>query len=111
DLKEVFRSLPLAVSSFRFTVKQIFPELTKDAWKVRKSIITKINPLADQQHFVYKTDRKSYNKEFGKPQLKSTLLSLIIGVLPKVGPLSGLKFKEPSPEVEKLFDKSFDAIL
>jgi hypothetical protein len=111
DLKEVFNSLPLAIETFRFTVKEMFPELTKDAWKVRKSVITKINPLADQASYTQKMDRKSYNKEFGKPQLKSSFLALVIGILPKVGPLAGLKFKEPVEEAEKLFDSSFNAIL
>jgi zinc dependent phospholipase C len=111
ELKEVFKSLPIAIETFRFSVKQMFPELTKDAWKVRKSIITKINPLAEQAKYTQKFDKKIYNKEFGKPQLKSSLLSLIISLLPKIGPLSGLKFKEPSEEAEKMFDESFKAIL
>ncbi len=111
DLKETFKSLPIAIETFRFAVKQLIPELTKDAWKVRKSIITKINPLAEQAKYTQKIDRKSYNKEFGKPQLKSSFLSLVIGILPKIGPLSGLKFKEPNGEAEKLFDNSFNSIL
>jgi hypothetical protein len=111
ELKTVFKSLPVAVETFRFTVKRLFPELAKDAWKVRKSVITKINPLAEQAKYTQKMDRKSYNKEFGKPDIKSSVLALVIGVLPKVGPFAGLKFKEPSDEAEKLFDKSFKAII
>ncbi|MEO5569403.1 MAG: zinc dependent phospholipase C family protein [Bacteroidia bacterium] len=111
EMKEVFESLPLAIETFRFAVRHMFPELTKDAWKVRKSLITKLNPLAEQAAYTQKTDRKNYNKEFGKPQLKSSLMSLIIGILPKIGPLAGLKFKEPTEEAERIFDKSFAAII
>ena len=111
ELNDVFKSLPVAVETFRFTVKQLIPELAKDAWKVRSGAITKINPLAEKSSYTKRYDRKEYNKEFGKPQLKSSVLSVILGIIPKVGPFAGLKFKEPNEEVEKIFDKSFKAIL
>jgi hypothetical protein len=110
-LKEIFRSFPAAISTFRFTVRNLFPELTKDAWKVRKSIITKLNPMAEKGTYHYKADKKAYKKEFGNIQLKSTVLSLIIGVLPKWGPLAGLKFKEPTEKTERIFRNSFDSIM
>ena len=111
ELKDVFKSLPVAVETFRFTVKQLIPELTKDAWKARSGMITQINPLAEKSSYTKKYDRREYNKEFGKPQLKSSVLSFIMGLIPKVGPFAGLKFKEPSEEAEKIFDESFKAIL
>lgn len=110
-LNSIFKSLPLAIESFRFIVKQMFPELTKDAWKVRKSVITKLNPLAQQAGFRQTIDKKNYNKDFGKPRIQSVLLTVIIGLIPKIGPFKALKFKEPTEEVEKLFNSSFDAIL
>jgi hypothetical protein len=111
ELKEVFTSFTLAVETFRFAVKQMIPELTKCAWKVRKSFITKINPLAEQAKYTEKMDRKSYNKEFGRPHLKSSFFSLVISILPKIGPLRRLKFKEPDEQAEKIFDKSFESII
>jgi hypothetical protein len=110
ELKEVFTSFTLAVETFRFTVKEMVPELTECAWKVRKSVITKINPVAEQAKYTEKFDKKYYNKEFGKPRLKAVLFSFLIGVLPKVGPLTRLKFKEPNEEAEKIFDESFQSI-
>jgi len=111
ELSDVFKSLPVAVETFRFTVKQMIPELAKDAWKVRSSVITKINPLAEKSTYTKRYNRKEYNKEFGKPQLKSSLLSVILAIVPKIGPFAGLKFKEPNEEVEKIFDRTFKAIL
>jgi hypothetical protein len=111
NLHDLFNSVSVAVESFRFIVKQMFPELAKDAWKVRKSIITKMNPLAEQAKYTQKMDKKSYNKEFGKPHIKSTFVTFMIAILPKIGPLAALKFKEPNEEAEKLFDKSFTAIV
>ena len=92
-------------------MKQLIPELTKDAWKARSGVITKVNPLAEKSSYTKRYDRKEYKKEFGRPQIKSSVLSFILGIIPKVGPFAGLKFKEPNEEVEKIFDKSFKAIL
>jgi hypothetical protein len=111
ELKNVFKNLPVAVETFRFTVKQLIPELAKDAWKMRSGMITQINPLAEKSSYTKKYNRREYNKEFGKPQIKSSVLSFILALIPKVGPFGGLKFKEPNEEADKIFDKSFKAIL
>lgn len=111
SLKNVFRSLPAAISVFRFSVKNIVPELTKNAWKIKNSFITKLNPLATEKTYRYRMDKKNYYKEFTRPKVHSIILSFMIGVLPKVGPLSKFKPKLPNAEAEKLFEESFDAIL
>ncbi len=111
SLKDVFRSLPAAIAVFRFSVKILMPELTKDAWKIKNSFITQLNPLATEKNYCYKMDRKNYRKEFKQPKLQSIFVMLFIGVLPKYGPLSRFKPAIPNPECEKLFDQSFDAIL
>jgi hypothetical protein len=110
-LKSVFKNLPVSIETFRFTVKQLFPELTRDAWKVRQSMITKLNPLAEQSSYTKKIDKRNYKKQFGKPRPQSLLLSFIMSILPKVGPFAGLKFKEPSEKAEQIFDKSMKAIV
>jgi len=109
-LEDVFTSLPAAIAIFRFSVKVILPELTKDAWKIKKSFITQLNPLATEKTYLYKMDRKNYRKEFNRPKPQTFLISLFIGVLPKYGPLSRFRPLVPNPEVEKLFEKSYDAI-
>jgi hypothetical protein len=112
ELKSVFNSFPISVETFRFTVKSIIPEMTRDAWKIRKSTINKLNPLATEENFYYKMKRKDYNKEYGRKfSLKSAFLSVILGVFPKVGPLAMFRFKEPTPEVEELYNKSFQIVV
>lgn len=111
EMKDIFNSTPIAIAVFRFFVKNMISEFTKDAWRIRQSVITQLNPLADQDKFTYKIDKAAYEKEFGKIPVKSTILSFIIGTFPKIGPLAKFKFKEPSPEVEKLFRQSMDTIL
>jgi hypothetical protein len=111
SLRSVFKSLPAAISVFRFSVRNIVPELTKNAWKIKNSFITKLNPLATEKNYQYKMDKKNYYKEYTRPKVQSIILSFVIGALPKVGPLSKFKPKLPNDESEKLFEKSFDAIL
>ncbi len=109
-LNEVFKSFSFAINSFRFSVKQLFPELTRDAWKLRRSVITEANPLADKASYTKKIKNKSYNKGV-VPQIKSNLITIIIGIIPKIGPFKKLKFKEPIDKVEKIFEQSFENIL
>ncbi len=109
-LNEVFKNFSLSINSFRFSAKQLFPELTRDAWKLRKSIITEANPLADKASYTKKIKTKGYNKGV-VPHIKSNLITLIIGIIPKVGPFKKMKFKEPVDNVEKIFEQSFDRIL
>ncbi len=110
-LKNIFRNLPVAIEVFRFAVKTIIPELTKDAWKIKNSFITKLNPLATKKNYLYKSDKINYKKEFKQPRIQSIFISLIIGVLPKYGPVSKFKPKLPNEECEKLFEQSYDSIL
>jgi hypothetical protein len=111
QLKDIFKSLPAAISVMRFSVRVIVPELTKDAWKIKNSFITKSNPLANEKNYRYKMNKNNYRKEFTQPKVQSFFISLVIGVLPKYGPLSRFKPKIPNQECEKLFEQSFDAAL
>lgn len=108
-LSNIFTSLPLAVSVFRFSVKTIIPEMTKDAWKIKKSFITQMNPLATEKDFNFKMSKENYTKEFVQPKFQSFIISILIGVIPKYGPLSKFKPKLPSPIAETYFEHSFDS--
>jgi hypothetical protein len=110
-LKSIFKSFPAAIAVFRFSVKTIIPELTRDAWKTKKSFITQANPLATEENYHYKMSKNNYRKEFTTPKVQSTLIEIVIGVLPKAGPLARFKPMIPSPECENLFLQSFDSIL
>jgi len=110
-INAVFSSLPTAIAVFRFSVKIFIPELTRDAWKVKNSFITKLNPLATEKTYTYKFDKKNYRKEFTQPRVQSFLASFVLLVIPKVGPLKRFKPIVPNPESEKLFEQSFDTIL
>ena len=82
ELKSLFRSLPAAISIFRWSVKDLLPELTRDAWRMKKTDIIKSNPLATEKNYRYKSDKKKYNTEFGIFGLK-LLSGPILGITPR----------------------------
>jgi hypothetical protein len=115
DMKDLFTSFSLASNTFRWAVKDLFPGITKAAWNMKKNEIRKTQPKARSRDFIYKMKSRDFNKEFGdkrqKPGFFSSVLSFVIRILPKVGPLKALKFKTPGPEAEKLFILSFDSVV
>jgi hypothetical protein len=114
DINNVFVNLSVAISSFRWSVMNLFPVLTRAAWKTRGSEIEKSKPGTTSRNFIYRMHKRDYYKEFSqeepRPLFFSSLLSLMIRILPKIGPLKVLKFKVPGPDVEKLFIQSFDTV-
>ncbi|HWJ90460.1 MAG TPA: zinc dependent phospholipase C family protein [Flavisolibacter sp.] len=115
ELKTVFPKLSLAIGTFRWSVKNLFPSITRAAWVMKKKDIRKSQPRAHSRDFIYRMHRKQYNHEFGSERERTGvfahILSYFIRILPKVGPLKALKFKTPGPEAEKLFVQSFDTVL
>ena len=116
DINQVFNNnLPMAIEIFRFMVANIFPLITKSAWSFKSSEIIKKDETVTSKRFRYKMSLREYNKEFGTgykhPGFFPSLLSLVIQVLPKVGPTRALKFKTPTPQAEIYFDQSFDTIM
>lgn len=113
-LTNVFQNFSRAVGAFRWSVKNIFPAITKAAWASKQSSIKKHDPTMTAKRFRYKMKKINFNKEFGKerdrPRIFSFLFAGLIKILPKIGPLAPLKFKAPSPQVEKLFIQSFDSV-
>jgi hypothetical protein len=115
DINSIFGSLSLSIESFRLSVKNLFPALTRAAWAMKKNEILKMQPTATSRSFRYKMKRANYYQEFGrkhhKPGVVATTLGWLVRILPKVGPLKSLKLKAPGPEAEKLFIQSFDTTL
>lgn len=110
-INDIFTSLPIAIELYRFTANDIFPELTKDAWRIRKSIISKLHPLEEKDTYNYEIDKDAYEKEFGTVPIKAIIISFLVGLIPKFGPLEIYKFKEPSPEIVDLFKQTMKKIL
>ncbi len=114
-LKDLFTNFSRAVRTFRWTVKSFIPEITKAAWAIKKSEISKNGNGITARQFKYKMSKATYNKEFGrdrdKPKFFANLIANIIRLLPKIGPLKKFKIKAPGPVAEKYYIQSFDSVL
>jgi len=115
-LDEVFHHhLSLSVETFRFMIANVFPIITRTAWASKNSKNFKTDSTSTSQRFRYKMHMRQYNKDFGTgykhPGFSAEAVSIIIKLMPKVGPLRGLHFKVPNAQSEKYFDASFDTII
>jgi hypothetical protein len=113
--KDLFGNLGLTIGTFRWIVKNFIPSIVKTAWATRSNKIKKLNPKTTRQSFRYKMSKSEYYKEFGKERehlnIFNDLFSVVLRILPKIGPLKVLGFKAPDLASEKLFDLSFDSAL
>ncbi len=108
DLKKYFN--PGAIAIQRYAIKHIYQEVTKDAWSLMKIDTAKSKSLLSRKKYEYRIKRKDYYKEYGKPEYRTILFYGVIKLLPKVGPLLVLKYKEPTTEVEKLLKQGEDSV-
>ncbi|GAB4091671.1 zinc dependent phospholipase C family protein [Flaviaesturariibacter terrae] len=113
-LDDVFGNFDRAVSLLRFSVRDIFPLLTRAAWQNRRKEIREKTPGATARSFRYRMQRKHYQQLYGssaeKPRFFERVFAGIVFILPKVGPLKPLKFKVPDRTTEKIFVASFDTV-
>jgi hypothetical protein len=115
EMKDIFQSLDLALGSYRYSTSSILPGMTKVAWQLKKEAVIKEIPGMTKKKFLFNLSRSSYEKEFGKeyqrPGFRTRLLAWMLRVVPKTGPLKGLKFRAPTAEVEKMYMASFNATI
>ncbi|MDP8988482.1 MAG: zinc dependent phospholipase C family protein [Acidobacteriota bacterium] len=113
EMKDIFKSLDLALGTYRYSTSTVIPAMTKVAWELKKDTFIKEIPGVTRKKFLYNLSRSSYEKDYGKmyqhPGFKTRLVSWFLRVVPKSGPFKGLAFKAPTPEVEKMFMASFNA--
>src|SRR5439155_162995 len=93
----------------------VIPTITRVAWKQRKDELLKADSTLTRRRFIYNLSRANYRKEwdgkYREPGFGTRILAFFVRILPKIGPLKVLSFKPPTPEVERLFETSFDRTL
>jgi len=111
ELKDVFGAKGLSISTYRYAVSKLIPELTRAAWRDKKDEIERLTPGVTENAFIYSYTRRQYEREFGtgyqKPGFFVRVLGTLYRVVPKIGPLKPLRFKAPTPEAQALFTASF----
>jgi hypothetical protein len=112
-LDAIFTDYDLAIGTYRSGVSSVIPKMTKVAWQIKKDDIKNEIPGMTRKRFLYHLSRAAYRKRWGKtykrPGISTEILAFLIRILPKVGPLSALSFKVPTPQVEQMFMASFNA--
>ncbi|HLK67241.1 MAG TPA: zinc dependent phospholipase C family protein [Bryobacteraceae bacterium] len=115
DLKDIFNDLDLALATYRHTVSAIIPEMTRVAWTLKKDELKKTSPGLTRRKFIYNLKAASYRKEWSHkyetPHFGTQILTFVIRILPKIGPLKALSFLPPTPETNRFFENSFDRTL
>jgi hypothetical protein len=111
EMKDVFLSEDLAFGSYRHSISDTIPAITRIAWRDKREVIQQLKPGLAQERFVFNLSRRDYERDFGRDYQRPGPLTMVLNVLyrllPKIGPLRPLKFEAPTPEAEGLFLASF----
>jgi len=115
ELSTVLEHESEAIESYRHDVSKTIPKATRVAWQIKQKDIRQDLPGITRRKFLYNLSRSSYEKKWGKdyrkPDFGEKLLAFLFELVPKIGPLRVLAFRTPTPETERLFEASFNAIL
>ncbi len=111
-LSDFFPKFDKTIGSYRRAVSRTIPEATRIAWAEKEKDIQNARPGMTREKFVYLMSRSSYERDWGKqydgPTTGDRVLAFTLRLLPPLGPLRALRFKMPTPDVEKLFMQSFE---
>lgn len=112
QLKSVMPNEQLAINTYRRSISQIIPEMTKVALLVKGDQLRREIPNFNQRRFLYHLSKADYQKSWGagykQPGPGAHILAALFKVVPKVGPLRAIDFKEPTEKTENLYFKSVD---
>ena len=111
SFRDLFDDVDMAIGTFRYAVSQLIPEMTRVAWKHKEDDIRKLVPAVQPNAFLYSFTRQDYERAYGtqyrRPGFFAQFLGVMARILPKIGPLSAMRFRVPTPEAERLFAESF----
>jgi len=115
ELKDVIAHEDLSISSYRFAVSRLIPEMTQVALKTHEKDMMREQPDFAKKKFLYRLSRSAYEKEWGKdyakPGFGARILAVFFRFMPRIGPFKGLGFKNPTPQTEDLYFKSINATI
>jgi hypothetical protein len=112
ELKDVLPRENLTISSYRYSVSQLIPEMTQVALRTHKKDMMHEEPTFSKQKFLYRLSRSDYErdwgKEYSKPGSGARVLSVFMHYMPKIGPFKAMAFKNPTPKTEEMYFKSIN---
>lgn len=112
ELKDLFGDADLAIGTFRHAASEVIPQVTREAWKVKREDIRAANPSAVEGDVVFTLTRTQYEQRFGtayrKPGFLARFVVMVFKVIPKFGPFKPLAFQPLTATDERMFVESFE---
>lgn len=112
NMDDVIADEDLAIGTFRWSVSQVIPGMTRVALLSRRDEMVREDPTFDKKKFLFYLSRSNYEKEWGRgyrrPGFGTRVLAFFLHLIPKVGPFKAVKFKVPTPQSEDLYISSID---
>ena len=113
QLSAVLPHADLTISSYRYSVSRMIPELTQVALQTHKKDMQREEPNFNKRKFLYRLSRADYQRNWGsdytQPGFGTRLLSTLLRYMPKIGPFKAMAFNNPTPQTEDLYFKSINA--
>lgn len=113
EVRDVLSHEDLAISSYRFSVSRLIPEMTQVALQTHKKDMMREQPDFAKKKFLYRLSRSDYEKEWGKdypkPGFGARVLAIFLRYMPKIGLFKGLGFKNPTAQTEDMYFKSINS--
>jgi hypothetical protein len=109
-LKDVFINLPLAIYSCRWTVRNIFPALTKAARSINKEEVINKQSNGTSDQYRYKMPGRKFRSNWKYHQKSSFGDKIMVGlvmVVTKTRLITSVKVKVPDSLSNKEFSQSF----
>jgi len=107
ELNDVFKSVDLAIGSYRRSVSAAIPQMTRVALATRRADIVKETPNFEKREFLYHLSRADYEKDWGTtyqhPGIGARILAFFLRLMPRIGPFKPLGFKVPTHQTEDLY--------
>jgi hypothetical protein len=134
ELHDVLLSEDLALGTYRYAAGKMIPHLTAAAWQLKRDQIEKLIPGITRRKYIYRFSRRDFEKEYGKryqgrrvtgeihgyehrvveaahtPGIGAKILAIVFTIIPRFGPLRTLGFKAATPQTERMFLNSLNAV-
>ena len=115
EFKEVIAHEELAIGTYRWSVSNLIPKMTKVAKLVKQDPNAPEKWDTSKRLFLYHLKRADYEKEWGnkyrRPGVGTRIMAFFLRLIPKVGPLKALAFQSPTPQTMDLYFKSINATI
>ena len=112
NLVDVLKHEQLAIGTFRWSVSEVIPQMTRIALLSRRDEMVKEDPNFDEKKFLFYMSRAKFEKQWGnqyrRPGFGARVLAVFLKVLPKVGPFKAVSFKIPGQKGEDMYISSID---